>query len=287
MTATPPENLPDLPDFCWPVDVSCIQTWDADPAVWTAAEKARAMSLAVQSLRMLTAYRVGGCPISVRPATRACRTRTWRTYPVGGDLDGPWQPVNLGGQWLNIGCGHTETCSCLASKQVILTGATIVTEVLVDGMTLDPAAYRLDVGGRLVRLDGEGWPLCQDLSKSDSEVGTWSVTYLQGVPVDGLGAYVAGLLTAEFLEACGGGQCSLPDTVSQVVRQGVTLTFAPGLFPGGLTGIRAVDAWTERWNPYRHKTPPGVWSPDLVRHQRTSEAIEWTPTPEDIDGGTP
>ena len=288
MTETPPEFLPDLPDLCWPVDPSCIPGWDV-PEVdggWTADQKARAMALAVQSLRMLTAYRMGGCPVVVRPATQRCRSRTWAAYPVTGTA--PWQPVSIGGEWLNLSCGHSAPCGCLATREVRLPGpATHVVEVKVDGMTLDESAYRLDPGGRLVRLDGEGWPLCQNLADPDTALGTWSVTYLSGAPIDGLGAYVTGLLTVEFLNACTGGNCRLPTTVSQVVRNGVTLTMAPGAFPGGLTGIQEVDVWVQSINPNRHRIAPSVWSPDLPSHRRMAVPTIWNPAPEDIDGGTP
>lgn len=283
MTATPPEELPDLPDFCWPVDVSCVPDWDAwetepDPAadppedgvpLYTDAAKARAISLAGQTLRLLTGFRVGGCPVTVRPAARGCREQTWRTYPVAGYGSTPWQPVSLGGRWLNITCGHATACGCLSTREVRLDGpASSVDEVKVDGVVLDPAAYRLDLGGRLVRLDGEGWPLCQDLAADDDAEGTWSVTYTPGAAVDGLGAYVAGLLAGEYVRACAGGECRLPTGVTQIVRQGVTMTLGTGAFPEGKTGIREVDAYLERWNPHAHTEAPKVWSPDLARNRR-------------------
>lgn len=285
MTATPPELLPDVPDVCWPVDVSCIPDFDADPAVYTEAEKARALALAVQSLRMLTAFSVGGCPVVVRPASQTCRGRTWRAYTVGVSSVS-WIPVNLGGEWLNIGCSH-GACGCQVIPEVRLGRASHVIEVKVDGVVLDPSAYRLDPGGRLVRLDGEGWPLCQDLTAPDTLPGTWSVTFQRGAPVDGIGAWVAGLLAREYLKACTDGDCDLPSTVTQVVRQGVTLTLAPGAFPDGLTGIREVDAWIERYNPHRHKVAPAVYSPELARpRQIGGPSTAWTPIPSSIDGGS-
>jgi hypothetical protein len=54
--------------------------------------------------------------------------------------------------------------------------------------------------------------------------------------------------------------------VTQVVRNGVTVTLAPGSFPNGKTGVREVDAYLERWNPSGRRGPPmTVWSPDLRR----------------------
>lgn len=273
------EPLPALPDFCWPVDTSCVDDWDAweiPPSEgsegvprYTAEQKARAVALATQTLRMLTLWRVGGCPVTVRPATQGCRDKTYRVFPVSGSGAVPWQPVSMGGQWINIGCGHSSACSCLGAREVLLpSNAGEVLSVTIDGLTLDPTAYRLDAGARLVRLDGDTWPLCQDLTKPDTEEGTWAVTYRPGAPVDGLGAYVAGVLAGEYVRACAGGSCDLPTGVTQVVRNGVTLTIGAGAFPDGKTGIRTVDAYLERWNPNGHTIPPAVWSPDVARARR-------------------
>lgn len=275
---------PPLPEFCWPVDTSCVEDWDSvtedpdseDPDAviprYSAADKARAVAFATQSLRMLTAYRVGGCPITVRPAARRCRELTWQTYPVAGGGSTPWRPVDLGGTWLNVGCDHLTACGCGALEQIDLGQASSVTEVKVDGVVLDPSAYRLDPGGRLVRLDGEAWPLCQNLAAPDTEEGTYSVTYVRGAAVDGLGAVAAGILAGEFVRACTGGECRLPDNIVRLVRNGVEMTLGPGAFPDDRTGIREVDAYLDRWNPHRHKVAPMVWSPDLARHRRVTGA---------------
>lgn len=280
--------IPDLPDFCWPVDTSCVTDWDAweiepDPEAappvvgvpkYSPADKARAIALAGQSMRMLTGYRVGGCPITVRPCRTGCEPRTWRTYPMAPYSGStPWQPVNLGGQWLNVGCGCGSGggCACTKVCEVRLDGPVgAIDAVKVDGLTLDPSAYRLDPGGRLVRTDGDCWPLCQDMHAPDTEEGTWSVTYTAGALVDGLGAWAAGILAGEFVQLCSTGDCSrLPTNAKQIVRDGVTLTLGVGAFPDGQTGIREVDAYVQRWNPNRLRAAPVVWSPDQKRPRRT------------------
>lgn len=130
-------QLPELPDFCWPVDTACVPDWDAwevepdpeaDPPVegvpvYTDAEKGRAVSLAGQTLRALTGYRVGGCPVTVRPCRAGCSEQTWRTYPaVGYSGSTPWYPVSLGGRWLNIGCGHAGAAAARACRRCGCTG---------------------------------------------------------------------------------------------------------------------------------------------------------------------
>ncbi|UQS95169.1 adaptor protein [Pseudanabaena phage Pam4] len=260
MTTTPTEPLPDP---CWPVDVSCVTDWSSTD--YTDDQRALAVALAGETMRMLTGYRVGGCAVQVRPCRAGCgEDQTWRT--ARGAF--PWVPVSLGGTWLNVGCGHDGGCGCTTLAAVTIPGAYAVTEVLLDGVVLDPTAYRLDPGGILWRTDGDVWPLCQDLREPVTGQGTWAVTYLPGVPVDGLGARAAGILAGEYLTACAGGECRLPQGVTQVVRQGVTLTLTPGTFPNGRTGIQAVDVYLERWNPHGLRSPSVVASPDRRRPRR-------------------
>lgn len=280
MSVTPEEDLPPYADECWPIDIGCVPDWDEDggdpddeddpPATipkYSDAAKARALALASQTMRLLTAFRVGGCAVTVRPCMAGCTEQTWRTSPVAGFYGStPWFPVQLGGQWLNIACGCSGGCSCSRVSEVRLHGIPgLITEVKVDGSPLAESAYRLD-GGLLVRMDGGSWPLCQNLDAPDSEDGTWSVSYIPGAQVDRTGAVAAGLLAGEYVKVCAGGDCDLPKTVTQLVRNGVSMTMAPGAFPNGKTGIQYVDAYLERWNPEGARGPKSdVWNPDLIR----------------------
>jgi hypothetical protein len=253
---------------CWPVDHSCCQAkWDTYPP----ETQDRADALAVTTLRSLTGYRVGGCPVVVRPCRVGCGETTWRTYPAGvAGAGGGFYPVLASGRWLNIGCGcAADGCSCATVCEVRLDGDSVaVAQVKVDGLVLDPTAYRIDNGNRLTRIDGECWPLCQNMNAEDDQPGTFSVTYTPGVPVDGLAEFAAGLLACEFAKACTGGDCVLPSGVTQVARSGVTYTIAADAFAGG-TGVREVDAFVRRWNPHRLTGPSLVWSPDVPHGRAT------------------
>lgn len=272
-TAFDPAAAPVTNAECWPIDHSCCQaTWDkaeGEDGAYTDAQKTRADLLAAMTMRMLTGYRVGGCPVTVRPCRAGCGGSTWAAYPVGAS--GPpgvgVYPVYSSGTWLNIGCGcAADGCSCTKVCEVRLSGEVgSVDEVLLDGTVLDPSAYRLDNGNLLTRVDGDCWPLCQDLAAPDTAEGTWSVTYTPGAVVDPLGEFAAGLLACEYVKACAGEDCALPPTVTQIVRQGMTMSLTPGTFSNGLTGIREVDAYILRINPHLLKAPSAVWSPDLNR----------------------
>ncbi|MCL1900580.1 MAG: hypothetical protein FWG11_08750 [Promicromonosporaceae bacterium] len=282
MTTTP---VPPLPEQCWPVDHACLgDTWDQ----YDEDTQARADALAVQTLRALTGYRVGGCPVVLRPCRRSClpQVPTYREYPVVPDPSGGGLGVAyIGGVWFNMACGCTGDCSCTRICEVRLPAGQ-VHEVRVDGYVLDPSAWRVDYGNVLVRLDGECWPLCQDMSADDNQAGTWSVTFTPGQRVDALGSFAAGILAGEFAKACSGASCRLPAGVTQLARGGVTMTLAGDSFPEGMTGIREVDAFIRRWNPNHLTQAPAVWSPDLRRPRRVGTASPIpTPGPGGFDFG--
>lgn len=248
----------------WPIDSACLtDEWSAlDPQV-----QDRAVALASATLHRLTGYRVGGCPVTVRPCTAACagsstRPGYWDMAGLYGG--GPW-PTIVGGVWFNS-CGCQTNCSCTELCEVTLPPPVAsINEVVVDGGVVDPADYRLD-GNRLVWI-GDGpclWPVCQDMTLPDTEVGTFAVTFLNSYPVDGLGAYAAGVLAMEYAKACAGAKCRLPAGVTTIARQGISMEIATGAFPAGLTGIREVDSFLALWNPDPIRQAPRVWSPDLT-----------------------
>src|SRR5690606_26300487 len=94
------------------------------------------------------------------------------------------------------------------------------------GEILDSSKYRLDEHRYLVRTDGEAWPRCNDLRKSDQHVGTWSVTATFGTVVPPSGQFAVGELALEIAKACAGQDCKLsPANVQQITRQGVKKVF--------------------------------------------------------------
>lgn len=232
---------------------------------------------AAQTLRMLTGYRVGGCATTVRPCKRSCVPGTWLVAPeTWGSYAGysgyGYSPYVRDGQWYNA-CGcQSDNCSCTEVREVYLPGhAGRIDSVQVDGVVLDPTAYRVDNGNQLVRQDGLDWPVCQDMNLPDGQEGTFSVTYLDGNPVDALGAHVAGILAQEFARACVNAACALPDRVQSLTRQGISMQMQPDEteFPGGRTGVRFVDDWIQVWNPTA-SLPAGVYSPDAPKARRTT-----------------
>lgn len=255
------QTVPEYSDCPWPVDPACLGTdWtDLDPAL-----QDRAVALASSTLRRLTGYRVGGCPLTVRPCRRSCTDVT--VMPGYFSVLGSYTPhLSVAGVWVNS-CGCNYDCSCDDLCQVVLPGPVGgITSVKVDGSVIDPADYR--VYGTRVLWTGPGdcpWSTCQDLTLDDDQPGTFSITYLNSYAVDGLGAYAAGTLAYEYAQACTGGKCRLPSNVTLITRQGVSYEIASGSFPDGYTGIREVDAYIAMWRPPDSPSrPPTVWSPSL------------------------
>jgi hypothetical protein len=145
----------------------------------------------------------------------------------------------------------------------------VIDEVMIDGVVLDPGAYRLDsVQGRgaiLVRTDGECWPECQDMDAANDAVGAFTITYQKGVAVPRAGQIAAGKLACEFAKACGGGDCALPQELQSLTRNGVEVqVIDPSVLPENiLTGIADVDRWVRSVNPNNLAARPRVFSSDV------------------------
>ena len=139
--------------------------------------------------------------------------------------------------------------------------------MVVNGVVLDPDAYRLDDGIILVRTDGgECFPRCQNLDADDTEDNTWSVTVQPGEAVPYIGSIAAGKLACEFAKLCvGDADCALPEQLISLSRNGVEVQVAdPNLFlENGLTGIQEVDLFIRSVNPNKLMNRPRIYSPDI------------------------
>jgi hypothetical protein len=272
--------------------MTCV--WEADPAClgdkWDAFDisvKERSLMLATSALQMLTNYRVGTCPITIRPCVgrKLCACGDfWNPYiwlPGGlapyrfGIAVGGWQPnVDENGVWRNTcGCGAV----CTPQSEIDIPGPVgYIEEFLINGSTVDLANgdWRLDDGHLLV-WQGVGpspIPTVQNLDLPDTEVGTYSITYSKSYPVAEDGRLAVAYLAIEFAQACvPKGKCSLPRGVTNVVRNGVSFTIQAGLFPNGLTGIDIVDQFILKWNPVGSPTRNAqVFNPNKRGPRRTS-----------------
>lgn len=253
-------------DCEWPLDPACLgDVWDT----FDTATRARATALAGATLRRLTGYRVGGCPVVVRPCKRSCMTGlAANTSFYGGSSFAPY--LDQSANWINS-CGCATDCSCGSICEIALPAPVgAVYSVQLNGTTLPTTDYRL-MGNRLV-YTGAGacaWPTCQDMAAPLTAANTFGVTYLNAYPVDALGAWAAGILAVEYGKACAGGTCRLPANVTRVTRQGVSFDIQGGAFPNGFVGIREIDSYIALWNPNGLRQQSSVWTPGRrVRSER-------------------
>jgi hypothetical protein len=259
----------------WPLDTGCCPDWDTyDPAVQTAAT-----DWATGILDALTGRRFSQCPVTVRPCGQRCQSwGGYMTYPVGSPsatgVWGAWMVpyVDGTGTWRNCGCAGS--CTCRASCEVPLpTPSAGVDQVMVDGVILDPSAYRVDNGRILVRIDGECWPECQDMDLANDALGAFAVTYRPGEELPAAGELAAGRLACEFAKACtGAGDCQLPGQLQSLSRNGVQVEMVDpvSFLEEGLTGIADVDLWIRSVNPQRLASRPRVYSPDIRQPRFTA-----------------
>jgi hypothetical protein len=249
-------TAPDTTPPCdWPVIYGGTCMDSATPE-----QKALYEQLATEFLWNWTNRIYGPCPVTIRPCRADCSSLE-STFWGGGPYTGgsaangagaPWAPALIGGSWFNLSCGRCSgdgcSCSAFGTPALRLPGPVAsIEEVRIDGTALDPINYRVDNHSLLVRLDGAGWPPCQDMSgDSTADEGTWQVTYLQGVEVPMGGQVAAGLLACELLKAATGDRsCQLPQRVQTISRQGVTVTMLDSFddLEKGRTGIWSVDSW--------------------------------------------
>ena len=252
----------------WPIHWTC-QTSSLDPAV-----TGYAVSMATRVLWSLSGRRFGTCQTTLRP----CRKDCYDSWPWGWT---EWDNSVLGTSvwssyryWFPLACGACTTgCSCSRVSEVVLPSpVNSIVQVKVDGTPLVTGAYRVDNNRLLVRTDGQEWPLCNDLSKDDTEAGTWSVTALYGEDVPEGARLAMGELACEISKAGAGQDCRLPPGVTQLVRQGVTIQYPDvgQLLKDGRTGLYLVDMFIAAENPHGLTQRGRVYSVDRALSRRTN-----------------
>lgn len=214
-----------------------------------------ALAAAASVLDDLTGHQYGVCQMTIRPCRRECYEGLWDARGMWWEW-GTWpRPLFYRGAWSNITCGGgcIGTCSCTSISEVLLPSPVSgIGQVKIDGSVLPASAYRVDDYRKLIRVDGNEWPICQELNKADTEVGTWSVTFNVGMPLPPLGQMALGELALQFIKLllCDK-SCMLPKPVQSLSRQGVTMNFLDPtqVFPAGRVGLYLSDLFIGTVNP--------------------------------------
>lgn len=248
-----------------------------------------AVQMATEILWAKTGMRYDQCTLKIRP----CRQDCWSggQWPWGGQW---WQlgtlypqPALISGNWYNLTCGPCgDNCSCTTLSEITLPGPVAsIDQIKIDGDVLSVSGYRLDDFRKLVRLN-DMWPMCNDLNKSDSEVGTWSVTLTYGQPVPIMGRMAVGELAHQIILACMGDDCCrLPYQVQSIARQGVTIDYpdvrdifgsrvsAGGTVVSNRLGLFFCDAFIDASNPYGLRSRSRPYSIDSPPPRITNTTV--------------
>jgi len=145
-----------------------------------------------------------------------------------------------------------------------------ITEVRVDGVVLDPSAYRVDESRMLVRQDGDLWPCRQDWWRPEGDDRTWAVDFDYGTEAPAEAQLIAAVYACEIAKSLCGVDCQLPARTQSITRQGVSqVLFDPlDLVADGMIGLPMVDTWIKAVNPDRRRRRAMVSSPDIGRRVR-------------------
>lgn len=151
---------------------------------------------------------------------------------------------------LSCSCHCAHPCGCGLYDAIELTSdypILSVVSVVINGDTVPATSYRLDENARIVRIDGELWPVTNNLGLTNvpgmcqDEV---LVTYTTGREPPQALKMAAAELACELKKACGADpSCALPAHVRSVTRRGVEyeINDVIALMDRGLTGNPIVD----------------------------------------------
>lgn len=230
-----------------------------------------------------TGRRYGTCEVKIRPCRQTCNPCPGMDFYNTGDFfwgsGMAWAPYLSSGVWYNVPpCGCPGQCGCNKLCEIALpTPVCSIEEVKIDGVIVDPNTYRVDDFETLVRTPSvtgnECWPTCQDLEKDDTEEGTFSVTLTYGRPVPALLKAATAELACQLLKACVGQPCQLPQRISSISRQGVTIGYIDPqeFWKDRRTGVYIVDLAIQTFNPHRLTRRPQVYSPDAGPRWRVTD----------------
>lgn len=161
-----------------------------------------------------------------------------------------------------------------------------VTDIIAvreEGADQDVTDYHIDEWTYIVKDNGEQFPRRANWyaaagdtdDNEDSDGGyVFEITVEYGIPAPRLiKRATRALACALYCDATGAAapsSCSLPDRVTSVTRQGVTMEIDnfTNLMNDGSTGIYEVDLAVRVFNPTRMQSPSFVWTPETSTSRR-------------------
>lgn len=138
-----------------------------------------------------------------------------------------------------------------------------VSKVVYLGKEMNPSSYTLRNNSYLVQKNSLPWIL--------NDINDISITYTYGLNPPSAGIRAAIRLANELILAdSGSSDCSLPERITSVSRQGVSYTVMdPQEFlANGRVGLYEVDLFLTAVNPIKAKKRPKIFSVDQPRGER-------------------
>jgi hypothetical protein len=154
-----------------------------------------------------------------------------------------------------------------------------IVQVKIDGTVIPPIEYELRDFKQLVRIRPTasytptarwGWPTSQIEDLPDTEVGTFSITYMYGADPGEMGRVACLKLAEALLLPQLGDSTHYPERVTNIVRQGVSVQVASviDVIKMGGSGIYEVDFFILSVNPNRGRRQAVAFSPDRPPNRR-------------------
>lgn len=227
---------------------------------------------ASQFMYAMTGRQFGSCPIVLRPL---CITQCPSECSSLGFTDSgygfPWYPLHQAdGTWVNVTCSQ-DNCTCVELCEIPLPYPTSsITQVKIDGVVIPASQYKVIDYNKLIRTKANGcFPRCNDISKPDSAIGTWSVSLQVGKVIPELVLLAAAEFAFQLIKRCLNQPCDLPSRIQSVSRQGVSATFLDPMefLSEGRTGIFLVDLALSTYNPKGLYKKPYAVSPDSLNRR--------------------
>lgn len=208
----------------------------------------------------------GVCTDTVHPCAGGCSVQ-WLNYPDG--YEPASRPLPLHGYlplWAGVGLdGSTLRCGEQIYNAVRLPNVAVVdvTEIIINGDVVANVAdaVRIVDDRWLLRASG-AWPCCADLGDPTS----FAVTYRWGAAPPAEALLAAEVLACELAKSWAKDtSCRLPKRLTQLVREGVSMTFLDPFefLDDGRFGIYEVDTFLSTYNPDGLRRPARIVDPGL------------------------
>jgi hypothetical protein len=169
------------------------------------------------------------------------------------------------------------SCGCGCTPFQVDLGLWPVTElisVVYEGVTYTGTdltdTFHVNNYRHLARRDGQPftsgnqWAVAGSTQDNADDGYVFEVTVNHGIKIPRLLARATRAMAGQFISACCGKKCALPERVTSVTRSGITMDVASttDMLRNGKTGIYEVDLAIQVFNPSKLQSPSFIFIPN-------------------------